>query len=266
MGTATAIITTGNITTINGGLLQNGTSNVVVTAAGGNVTLGVAGTTRITATSTGANVTGTLSASGNANVGNLGTAQVLATANVTAPQLISNVATGTAPFIVTSTTQVANLSVATAGSATSATTAGTVTTAAQPNITSTGTLTSLTVSGNITAQANVNMSGYVIRSVETGIIALGITQGTATALTKEMNVVSTVVPLLNSGVKLPVAVPGMVITIINTSGNTLSVWPNTGADINGGTVNAAYSHSAGATLQYIAPTTTDWYTVGATFA
>jgi hypothetical protein len=71
---------------------------------------------------------------------------------------------------------------------------------------------------------------------------------------------------VNSGVKLPVAVPGMVITIINTSANAVLVWPNTGGDINGAAANAAYSHSAGATLQYIAPTTTDWYTVGATFA
>jgi len=90
---------------------------------------------------------------GNANVGNLSTAQVLASANVTAPQLISNVATGTAPFVVTSTTQVANLSVATAGSAT---TAGTVTTNAQPNITSVGTLTSLDVTGNLSA-GNANL-------------------------------------------------------------------------------------------------------------
>jgi hypothetical protein len=87
---------------------------------------------------------------GNANVGNLGTAQVLASANVTAPQLISNVAIGTAPFVVTSTTQVANLSVATAG------TAGTVTTAAQPNITSVGNLTSLDVTGNLSA-GNANL-------------------------------------------------------------------------------------------------------------
>jgi len=64
---------------------------------------------------------------------------------VQAIRFISNVAIGTAPFTVTSTTQVANLNVATAGSAT---TSGTVTTAAQPNITSTGTLTSLAVTGN----------------------------------------------------------------------------------------------------------------------
>ncbi len=110
---------------------------------------------------------------------------------VTATRLISNIATGTAPFTVTSTTQVANLNVATAGLATfattansvaganvsgqvsfaatanavaganvtgtvsSATTAGTVTTAAQPNITSVGTLSSLTVGGHIIPSADI---------------------------------------------------------------------------------------------------------------
>ena len=83
--------------------------------------------------------------------GNVSGNVITATANITAPQLISNIATGTAPFVVTSTTQVANLSVATAGTATSATTAGTVTTAAQPNITSVGTLSTATITtGNIT--------------------------------------------------------------------------------------------------------------------
>jgi hypothetical protein len=76
-------------------------------------------------------------------------------ATISGTQLISNIANGTAPLIVTSTTQVANLNVATAGSATtanSATTAGTVTTNAQPNITSVGTLTGLTVAGMTSIQ------------------------------------------------------------------------------------------------------------------
>lgn len=72
--------------------------------------------------------------------GNIVAGNINATTNITSPVLTSNIATGTAPFTVTSTTQVANLSVATAG---------TVTTAAQGNITSVGTLSSLTVSGNV---------------------------------------------------------------------------------------------------------------------
>lgn len=65
---------------------------------------------------------------------------------VSALRFTSTVSTGTAPFIVTSTTPVANLSVETAG---------TVRNGAQPNITSVGTLTSLVVSGN----ANVGNLG-----------------------------------------------------------------------------------------------------------
>jgi hypothetical protein len=127
-----------------GNLIATGTANITGNANVGNI--GAAAGV----------FTGTISVTGNANVGNLGTAQVLATANITTPQLISNVATGTAPFVVTSTTQVANLSVATAGSAT---TAGTVTTAAQPNITSVGTLTGLTSNGtiNFTGASNVSL-------------------------------------------------------------------------------------------------------------
>jgi len=137
--------------------LANGTSNVSIPAVNGNINLSSAGNANIlVVTGTGTNITGTLSATGNANIGNIGTAGLItATGNigggnlnttgiVSSSRLISTVTTGTAPFTVTSTTQVANLNVATAG------TAGTVTTAAQPNITSVGTLTSLSVSGNIT--------------------------------------------------------------------------------------------------------------------
>ena len=136
--------------------------------------------------------TNVFTVNGNANVGNLGTAQVLASANVTAPQLISNVANGTAPFVVTSTTQVANLSVATAGSAT---TAGTVTTAAQPNITSVGNLTSLDVTGNLSA-GNANLGNLAIANFVQGTLTTaaqpnitsvglltGLTVGNATANT-----------------------------------------------------------------------------------
>jgi hypothetical protein len=113
--------------------ISNGNSNVNIPAANGNVNITAVGNTTLVVTGTGSNVTGTLGVS----------------SNVTTPQLISNVATGTAPLVVTSTTTVANLAAATA------TTAGTVTTAAQPNITSVGTLTSLAVSGNITPTANI---------------------------------------------------------------------------------------------------------------
>jgi hypothetical protein len=67
----TANITTGNITTINSGLLQNGNSNITITS-NGNVSIQSAGSTvELVVTSTGANITGTLSVTGNTTVGAL---------------------------------------------------------------------------------------------------------------------------------------------------------------------------------------------------
>ena len=112
-GTGQVIATDGagnlSFITIGTASLNNGSSNVTV-ANSGNITFSVAGNANVgTFTGTGLNVAGYLNATGNANVGNLGTAQVLATANVTAPQLISNTSTGTAPLVVSSTTLVSNL-------------------------------------------------------------------------------------------------------------------------------------------------------------
>jgi hypothetical protein len=150
------------------------------------------------------------------------------------------------------------------GTVSSATTAGTVTTAAQPNITSVGTLSSLTVSGNITAQSSINLTSYMVQSVATGISAAGSTQGTATALTKDINVVATVTA--GQGVVLPTAVAGMRIAIINTSAAALLVYPASGGAINALAANASYSLAAGARLDYVATTTTQWYTMNSTYA
>jgi hypothetical protein len=88
--------------------LANGTSNVRIPTASGNINFSSAGNANIAIiTGTGANITGTLNASGNANVGNLGTA-----GRVIASILESNVATGTAPLTIASTTRVTNLNVA----------------------------------------------------------------------------------------------------------------------------------------------------------
>ena len=183
-----AITTTGNISGGNLiGPLANGNSNVNIPSANGNVNISAVGTANVVVvTGTGANITGNLDVTANLTAGNIITSgtggnitnanvisanTILGIVSVTAPQLISNVATGTAPFVVTSTTQVANLSVATAGSAT---TAGTVTTAAQGNITSVGTLTSLGVSGAVTAST-------LVSNVATGTAPFTVTSTTQVA-------------------------------------------------------------------------------------
>jgi hypothetical protein len=95
--------------TIDFDTLSNGNSNIFL-YANSNIAFSMAGNSNVVIfTGTGANINGYANITGNANIGNIGTAQLLATANVTAPQLISNVSTGTAPFVVASTTLVSNL-------------------------------------------------------------------------------------------------------------------------------------------------------------
>ena len=173
--TATGLATAGNISTvgnitagnINGGnlvsasfftgTLANGTSNVRIATANSNVTIATGGSTRLTVTTTGANITGTLSASGAANVGSLITAGAANVGSLITAGTVS--ATGTAT--------VGNLTISPgSGNVTGANLVsanfftGTLTTAAQPNITSTGILTSVSVSGTATV-GNLSTAGNI---------------------------------------------------------------------------------------------------------
>jgi len=108
--------------------------------------------------------TSVLTVTGNISAGNVSATNYTGTTSNITGQYITTLATGTAPFVVTSTTQVANLNVATSG------TAGTVTTAAQPNITSTGSLSSVTVTGNSlfsTTSGNVSIGTSSVESKAT---------------------------------------------------------------------------------------------------
>jgi hypothetical protein len=121
----------------------------------------------------------------------------------------------------------------------------------------------------ITVDANgyINLAptgGFVAFGVSTGISANGSTQGTATSLTRPINVVSTVSS--GQGVILPTAIAGMRIIVINTSANSLSVYPATSGIINSAAANAAFSLGAGARLEFISTSTTQWYTLNSTYA
>ena len=90
---------------------------------------------------------------------------------------ISTATTGTAPFVINSTTEVANLTAQFANVANTASTAATVTNSTQSNITALGTLSSLTVNGitNLGAIGNVKIyggaDGYVLKTDGTGNLA-----------------------------------------------------------------------------------------------
>jgi hypothetical protein len=260
--------------TVTGSGISNGNSNVNIPAANGNIQISVAGVSNVITF-----------ASNNAYRGSYGLTGIISQAN-TAPAnpqngdqwyntfngiLFEYIDDGTSlQWVDISSLPLPNVS---------ATTAGTVTTAAQPNITSVGTLTGLTVgnatantvfgNGTVNATGNVNganfvASSYLIRSVDSNITAAGSTQGTATALTKEFNLISNVSS--GTGVALPTAVSGMAITVINGSANALLVYPAVNGIINSQLANIAYTQSAYSTLQFVSITTTQWYTVGASNA
>ena len=152
--------------------------------------------------------------------------------NVSAPRLISTIATGTAPLTVTSTTQVANLNVATAG---------TVITNAQPNITSVGTLTSLTVTGNVAA-GNLTTTGQLVSSVVTGTAPLTVTSTTQVAnlnVATAGTVTTNAQPNITSvGTLTSLAVSGQI-----TNGNI-----TTGSNSTAGIITGNWSLSTGSSL------------------
>jgi hypothetical protein len=194
---ASGNVTVGNVI----GTLANGNSNVNIATANGNVNITAVGNTTMTVTGTGANIAGTVSATGNVTgnffIGNgsqltgitvaagssilNGNSNITISANsninmfvngnATARVVVTNTGANIAGTLsVSGNITAGNVSATTftgalSGAATSATTAGTVTTAAQGNITSVGTLTSLTVSGATSITGN---SAFTVTNITTG--------------------------------------------------------------------------------------------------
>lgn len=75
------------------------------------------------------------------------------------------------------------------------------------------------------------------------LVAAGSVVGDATLVTAETSLVSAADG--TKGVRLPADAAGRTRVIVNTGASTLKVWPPTGADIDGGTVNTAVTVGAG---------------------
>ena len=158
VGTLGSLAVTGNIS--GGNLLTNG--NIVdtgaisiVTAASGNVNLAPNGTNTLVVTTTGANITGTFNATGNANVSNLGAATVVATT------LTGTLSTASQPNI-TSVGTLGSLTVTANVAGGNLTTVGQV--VATGNITG-GNLSivnDVTISGNLSVTGNATLSGNIL--------------------------------------------------------------------------------------------------------
>jgi hypothetical protein len=95
--------------------------------------------------------------------------------------------------------------------------------------------------------------------VSSGISAAGNSQGTATALTGQMNTVATVAA--GAGVVLPSPVAGQEVFVSNQGANPLTVYPPTGAAIDVLAANAPVTVAVGATAELIAVSATAINTV-----
>jgi hypothetical protein len=322
-----ALQTTGNFyldlaSATSGNITRNANTVFVANVANGAITA----TTfvgSLSGAATSATTAGTVTTAAQPNITSVGTLTSLAVTgtttsgnfatagNITASFLVSNVATGTAPLTVTSTTRVNNLNVAYAnvsdysvvttattgnyylnfvnaltgnvqeyansvfvanvangaitattfvgalsGAATSATTAGTVTTAAQGNITSVGTLTSLGVNGTVTAVAftantgvftgNGNGLSSIVGANVTGTVSSATSATTAgtvtTAAQPNITSVGTLTSLTLGGTLTGAVQIGT--GAATHFGTTLT----TGANSTAGTITGNWSLSAGSRL------------------
>lgn len=102
------------------------------------------------------------------------------------------------------------------------------------------------------------LNGAVVNN-NNAVSAAGTTQGTATALTVDYNVVTTVAA--GAGVVLPTATAGRRIVIVNKGANVLTIYPATSAYIDALAVNAGIQVAANGSIELMASSTTQWYSI-----
>lgn len=120
-------------------------------------------------------------------------------------------------------------------------------------------VTDETGSGSLVFGTNPTL-GLPRYSINAAVSAAGTTQGTATALTADINVVTTATGGSATGVVLPTAVAGMRVIVRNATATAISVYPATGAAIDGSSANAALTVTTQQSFEFVAISSTEWRT------
>ena len=123
-----------------------------------------------------------------------------------------------------------------------------------------------TAGGSITVGSNGNatFTNNIVSSVATGISAAGSSQGTATGITKDINVVSTVAA--GAGVIFSTIVVGCQMVVINAGANPLLVYPPSGVAIDSLGANIGFTLPVGGKIMFMATSASQIYTLNATYA
>lgn len=106
---------------------------------------------------------------------------------------------------------------------------------------------------------SAQLAKEVGETIKTGVAAAGNSQATARALTSTVNVIATATATSADGVKLPTAYPGARCIVINKSGQTLDVWPNTSDKVENGSANAETTQTNNTHITYYAVDGENWY-------
>lgn len=109
-----------------------------------------------------------------------------------------------------------------------------------------------------TLQTNSYAPG-LLGSVSATVAAAGTTQGTATVLTSDYNVVTSATAGSATGVVVPGATSGKYVVVVNRTAVAINVYPASGHAFDGLAVNTPISVPAGGFLEYFGTSTTQWH-------
>jgi hypothetical protein len=112
--------------------------------------------------------------------------------------------------------------------------------------------------------ALVTNAGYYIHSINATVAAAGnAVQASATPLTKNVNILTTVTSGSATGVALPAGTAGMVIFVYNSTATAANIYPVSGgsASINALANNVAFSLAATTGARFVCASATKWYTI-----
>jgi hypothetical protein len=114
--------------------------------------------------------------------------------------------------------------------------------------------------GSIASTSTLASGTFTIDGTTASVTAAGTTQGTATALLRSYNIVTSVTAG-NTGVILPTPTAGYIVTVVNRGGLSLNIYPATGGTIDSAAANTAITLPVGASITIEAASATQWYSI-----
>jgi len=121
----------------------------------------------------------------------------------------------------------------------------------------------LNVGGNVSVIGSITtatvVANLVMQSVAASISSTGTVQANAVAVSKQLNIITASMNGANSAV-LPTPSIGSSIKIVNTTVNSVNVFPAAGGTINALAMDAAFVVTANSRVEFSASSATQWYT------